>query len=139
MRRRELLSNGILSALAGTGVVSAGGAQASPPSQERALDRVADAVAELRAELRDERQFTEIAPIRAEQKVFLRSNAKLPDFIEVGADVWFQVYDWHVRWQRPIEQGKDAQGRLTLAMNGTLIVLRPDSLPNFIGLPYDAR
>ena len=85
------------------------------------------------------RQFNEIAPIRAAQKTYMRSNGKLPDFIEVGSDVWFQVYDWHVRWQHPLEQGRDAQGRLTMAMNNTLIILRPDALGNFVGLPYDAR
>jgi hypothetical protein len=139
MRRRELLSNGVLAALVGTGVVAAGGVQAPSQGEERALDRVAAAIAELRGELRDERQFTEIAPIRSAQKVFLRSNGKLPDLIEVGSDVWFEIHDWHVRWQHPLEQGRDAQGRLTLAMNGTLVVLRPDSLASFIGLPYDIR
>ena len=100
---------------------------------------MAEAIGELRAELRDERQFNEIAPIRTAQKTYMRSNGKLPDFIEVGSDVWFQVYDWHVRWQHPIAQSRDAQGRLTLGMNGTLVVLRPDALGNFVGLPYDVR
>ena len=139
MRRRDLLSGGTLGALLGSAVVPSSAAQASGQASDRAIDRVAEAVGELRAELRDQRQFTEIAPIRAAQKTYLRSNGKLPDFMEVGSDVWFQVYDWHVRWQHPLEQGRDAQGRLTLAMNGTLVILRADALANFVGLPYDAR
>ena len=139
MRRRDLLSTGAFGALLGSGGVSAGAAQASVPASERALERVAEAIGELRVELRDQRQFTEIVPIRTAQKVYLRSNGKLPDFIDVGSDVWFQVYDWHVRWQHPLEQGRDAQGRLTLAMNGTLVVMRPDALASFVSLPYDAR
>jgi hypothetical protein len=112
---------------------------AQSASSDRSLERVADAINELRIELHDERQFADIAPIRAAQKQFLRSNGKLPDFIEVGADVWFQIYDWHVRWQLPAQESRDPQGRLTLAMNQTLIILRPDTQGNFVGLPYDAR
>ncbi len=139
MRRRDILSTGLLSALMGGSMAAAGGAQPSGQGNERALERVVEAITELKNELRDERQFPEIAPIRAAQKTYLRSNGKLPDFIDVGSDIWFQVYDWHVRWQHPLEQGRDVQGRLTMAMNGTQVVLRPDALGNFVGLPYDAR
>jgi len=47
--------------------------------------------------------------------------------------------DWHVRWQLAPTEGRDAQGRLTLAMNQTLVVLRPDAQAGFVGLAYDAR
>jgi hypothetical protein len=100
---------------------------------------MATVIVELRDELRQERQFSEIDPIRTVQKQFLRANGKLPDFVEVGADVWFHAYDWHVRWQVPRVEGRDAQGRLTLAMNQTLVVLRPDVQASFVGLPFDAR
>ena len=139
MRRRDLLSGGTIGALLGSAVVPAGAAQAPGQASDRAIERVAEAIGELRAELRDQRQFHEIAPIRAAQKTYMRSNGKLPDFIAVGADVWFQVYDWHVRWQHPLAQSRDAQGRLTMAMNNTSVILRPDALGNFVGLPYDAR
>ena len=141
MNRRELLTGGALSGLIGTvtAPASAAAAAQSLPTPERLLQRVADAIGDLRDELRDERQFTEIAPIRAAQKQYLRSNGRLPDFIDVGADVWFQVYDWHVRWQQPLEQARDSQGRITLALNQTLLVLRPDLQATYVGLPYDAR
>ena len=140
MRRRELLTSGaigtMLAAVAAPAEASAqGGAQAG----DRAVERVAEAIAALRAELREERQFTELASVRAAQKQFLRANGKLPDFIEVGADVWCEVHDWHVRWQHPLATGRDPQGRLTLAVLQTLVVLRPDVQANYVGLPYDAR
>jgi hypothetical protein len=142
MKRRDLLAHGALGGLIGalgsTTALSAAG-QGGPAPPDRAFDRVVEAIADLRTELREERQFGEIAPIRAAQKQYLRSNSKLPDFIEVGPDVWFQVYDWHVRWQQPISEGRDAQGRLTLALNQTLVILRPDVQATYIGVPYDAR
>jgi hypothetical protein len=145
MTRRTLLTTGLTTGVLGSagGIVNSPvqleAAQAASAASDHTLERVASAITELRDELRQERQFIEIAPIRAAQKQFLRQNGKLPDVIEVGADIWFQAYDWHVRWQLTPAEGRDAQGRLTLAMNQTLVVLRPDAQASFVGLPYDAR
>lgn len=141
MRRRELLTTGTFAALTG-GVATSAAAQgnsSSSSSSDRELDRIGDAIADLRDDLRAERQFREIAPIRTAQKAFLRANGKLPDFIELGADAWFSVYDWHVRWQQAPVEARDPQGRPTLTMNGTQVILRADVPGNFVGLAYDAR
>ena len=57
----------------------------------------------------------------------------------MGSDLWFNAYDWHVRWRQPITIGRDAMGRTTLQLLQTGLVLRPDSAANFMSLPYDAR
>jgi hypothetical protein len=88
--------------------------------------------------LRAERQFKEIAPIRMAQKTFLRANGTLPELIELDADAWFAVYDWHVRWQQAPVEARDPQGRPTLTMNGTQIILRADVPGTYAGLPFDA-
>jgi hypothetical protein len=139
MQRRDLLTAGALGTLLGALVAPAEAAQSSASNQDRGLDRIADAIAALRTEWRGERQFPELAPIRTAQKTFLRANGKLPDFMELGADIWFAVYDWHVRWQHPIVEGRDPQNRLTLALNGTQVILRADVVGTYVGLPYDAR
>lgn len=138
MRRRQAL---VASALGGFGLLNgtASAAQTPSASADRHLDRMADALTDLRDELRNERSFAEIAPVRTAQKSFLRLNGKLPDFIEVGVDIWFAVHDWHIRWQLPVSGGRDAQGRQTLAVTGTQVVLRSDVLPSYLGPPYDAR
>ncbi len=147
MRRRDLFVSGALgTVLGGFGApadadadadADAGAAQS--PSSERAIDRLGDVVESLRRDLRDQRAFAEIAAVRDAQKQFLRANGKLPDFIEAGMDVWFQVHDWHIRWQVALQQARDAQGRMTLALNGTLVVLRTDVVASYVGIPYDAR
>jgi hypothetical protein len=106
---------------------------------EEGLASIAKEIAGLRDELKTERQFTELGPIRDTQKTFLRSNGKFPDYIEVGPDVWFAVHDWHVRWQQPTTIGRDALGRYTIVLNQTTIVMRPDVLGSYIGIPYDSR
>ena len=75
--------------------------------------------------------------MREQMQTFLRANLKFPDFIEVGSDVWQRVYDWHVRFQQPISLGRTAEGRYTILLQATTVVMRPDMASGFIGLGYD--
>jgi hypothetical protein len=100
---------------------------------------VVRALNELRTEVRSQRQFVEIASIREAQLTFLRSNGKLPDYIDVGTDLWFSAHDWHIRWQQPLNVSRDANGRLTLTVMSTLLVLRPEAQASYMSLPYDNR
>src|SRR5688500_15477964 len=111
VKRRDLLSGGILGGL--MGVFGAGpsaradghradaGEPAAAQRQQSREDfkEIVDALEKVRQEIADQRAFPEIGPIREAQRLFLRSNQKMPDFIEVGAAHWFRLYDWHVRWQ----------------------------------------
>ena len=83
--------------------------------------------------------FVEILPIRQKQMDYLRSTNKFPDFIDVGLDVWFAVHDWHVRHLQQPTLGRDANGRYTISVMSTQLVMRPDLVPTFISAPYDSR
>lgn len=119
------------------------GAFAEPEAQRSAesldVTQIVRALTDLRSEIRNQRRFTEIAAVRDAQVTFLRSNGKLPGFIDVGSDVWFAVHDWHVRWQQPLNISRDAAGRMTLLLLSTQVILRPEAAANFISLPYDDR
>ena len=112
-----------------------------PPAQDPAADReaLARAVQGFRDEIAHQGTFWEIAPVRDQFRTFLRTTGKFPDFIEVGSDVWQQVYDWHVRYGQPLAIGHTADGRYTIVLMQTTVILRPDLAPAFIGLPYDNR
>ena len=133
--RRQLLEGGLMGGVAGA--FAGGGAAQRGDGREAA--EVVKAIDDLREEFRRQRQFTEIASIREAQLTFLRANNKLPDYIEVGADLWFAAYDWHVRWQQPLTISRDATGRTTLLLLATQLILRPDAQGNFMSLPYDNR
>ena len=108
--------------------------------QDRLLDEIAKAVRSVRDEIERQHTFGEIAAVREPLRTFLRANGKFPDFIEVGSDVWQQIYDWHVRFQQPIALGRTAaEGRYTILLLATSIVMRPDMAPGFIGVPFDNR
>jgi hypothetical protein len=67
-------------------------------------------------------------------------TGKFPDYIDVGIDVWQQVYDWHVRYRQPLNIGRNAEGRYTIVLMTTTVVMRADlNAGSYIGLPYDSR
>jgi hypothetical protein len=141
VQRRSVIAGtvlgGALSALSMP--AEAAGSQAAGQTSDRLLEEVARAVRTVRDEIERQYTFWEIAAVRDQQRTFLRANGKFPDFIEVGSDVWQRVYDWHVRFQQPIALGRTAEGRYTILLLATNLVMRPDLAPGYIGIPYDSR
>src|SRR5262245_21546367 len=139
--RRKALSATLFgsAAMAATTDAEARAAAQSSRETEEHTERIVRALYEIRDELAARRLFTEIASVRDAQKTFLRANGKLPDYIEVGADVWFAVHDWHVRWQQRMSLGRDGLGRYTIVLDGTSVVMRPELGPSFVGVPYDVK
>lgn len=143
MSRRSVLGapafGGLLASLAPSAAVDA----AVPAQVEQAMEGVGRAVHDLRDSLREElrRQatFWELAPVRDATKNFLRAAGKFPDFLEVGTDIWQQVYDWHVRYQQPLAIGRNAEGRYTMMLMGTTLIMRVEVQPNYVGIPFDNR
>jgi hypothetical protein len=132
LSRRELLAG----AVAGGGGVAA--ADAEQPS-DHYLQEISQALKDFRSSMDAQRNFPEIQRVRARQIDFLRAQGKFPDFMELGVEAWFAVYDWHVRHLQPIALGRDPNGRYTLVLLATTLILRVDADPNFLGVPYDAR
>jgi hypothetical protein len=141
VHRRSVITGtvlgGALSALATP--AEAAGSQAAGQAADRLVEDIARAVRDVRDEIARQHAFSELAAVREQTRTFLRANGKFPDFIEVGTDVWQRVYDWHVRFQQPINLGRTAEGRYTILLLATNLVMRPDMAANYIGLPYDNR
>lgn len=143
--RRSLVTGGVLggvlSALAAGDDANAEPAAAAAAADvtDQSVQRVVQAIEDLRNEVRSLRAFTDIAPVRDAQLTFLRASGKFPDYIEVGAAVWFAAHDWHVRWQQPMSLGRDNLGRYTIVLNQTVLIMRTDAVASFISVPYDNR
>ena len=139
MDRRHLVSGGLLAGFAGAfGFPSpAAGAQ---QRRDETDERTAAAVDELRKVVdRGLEVSPELARIREQQRIFMRANHKFPDYIEVGLAVWFGVYDWNVRHQRAVTIGRTTDGRYTMPVMETLLLLRPEQAESFVGFGFDAR
>jgi hypothetical protein len=141
MERRHLVSGGLLAGLAGAfGFPSAAGAQQRRDESDERDQRTAAAVDELRKVVDRGLQVSpELARIREQQRIFMRANQKFPDYIEVGLGVWESVYDWHVRHQRPVLVGRTTDGRYTMTVMETLLLLRPEQAESFVGFGFDVR
>jgi len=135
INRRELLTLGGLLGGLDAPENGSGAGQLS----ERGVKEITDALKSINDTLAAQKSSDALAPVRKSQNDYLRSNSKYPDFIDVGLTVWTEVYDWHIRMQQPLVAGRDANGRYTLMLGFTALVLRPDSVPTFIGIPYDNR
>jgi hypothetical protein len=138
--RRQLLTAGLiggaLGALADPADAEAAAQQRSDQSERSGRD-IAEAVRSIRTELQDVRSFPELRAIRDAQRTYLRANARFPEYLEVGIDVWLAAHDWHIKWQQPLTLGRDAAGRYTLVVLATTVIMRTDTSADFVGLPYD--
>ncbi len=133
--RRSLLAFGGL-----LGVAPTDGAPVAGEEQEVSQRDVQDVVKSLdsiRGELARAQTFGELAQLREQQRQFLRTHSKFPDFIDVGVDVWFTVYDWHVKRLQPMTIGRDKDGRYTIMLMFTTLIMRTDMMLNYVGPPYD--
>jgi hypothetical protein len=142
--RRTVLNGtalgGALAALAPEAAVAARGGEPLQAPAERAIEDATKAIASLRDEMRRQDSFWEIGPVREQFKAFLRATGKFPEYIDVGIDVWQQVYDWHVRYRQPLNLGRNAEGHYTIVLMTTTVVMRPDmNAGSYIGAPYDSR
>ena len=139
--RRNVLSSSLLAGVTGAFAATATATAAEPVAAEDTSQAAAAAVDRLRTTF--ERHATpaavagSIGQIRQQQRVFIRAHHKYPDFIEVGLSVWEDVYDWHVRYQQPINAARLADGRYVLTFMFTNLILRPDQEPGFVGFGFD--
>jgi hypothetical protein len=134
MQRRDLINGGFLSGLTTLASPSSAAAQRSDePEIARAIDKLSDLLQ------RTGSVSPELTRIREQQRAFLKLNQKFPDFIEIGINVWDSVCDWHIRHQQPMTIGRTTEGRYTLTVLLTALVLRPDQTDNYVGLGFDAR
>jgi hypothetical protein len=134
MNRRELVGGGLLC------MTALFGGEAEPAQREPSGE-TARAVDDVRALLERhlEKPFAELVEIRQQQRIFLKASHKYPDFIEIGIDVWDRLHDWHVRNQLPLNIVRRDDGRYTMTLMFTTLVLRPDQADGYVSFGFDAR
>jgi hypothetical protein len=139
--RREMVTAGVLGTLAATP-----GEAVAAESQDEGTAR---AVSQATAALRDIDTTLEnglvgpntaygfLSDIRSRYTTHIRSAGKFPDFLEIGVDVFYQVYDWHVRHNQQIQITRVAEQRFAIQWMFTQLILRWEQDPKYIGVPFD--
>ena len=140
--RRVLLGGSVF----GVASVDGGMAGEQPvPADPRQVRELIGEVREIGEELRlaNTAAFTGTSlyaeKLRDQMVVFLRANNKYPDYLDVGIQVFHAMYDWHIHNRLPLVVGRSADGRYGLGFMFSRLILRPDAVPDFIGIAYDQR
>ena len=136
VQRRDLVGGGLVAGLASM----------MSPAAEAAVDGEESTQASNRFRETVERQFEQVysarwrgvSRVREQQRTWLRATRKYPDFIEIGLDVWDNIWDWHVVYQQPLNVTRVADGRYAMSFMFTTLLLRPDVTPDFVGYSFDA-
>lgn len=141
LERRNVIGGGLVAGVAGLlGGTPVEGAQRKDDDQN-----VADAVDRLRKVFEQQFDACALGPcphieaIRQQQRTFLKTTQKYPDYIDVGIDVWESVYDWHVKHQQPVQAARAADGRYMMLFMFTNLLLRPDQAPGYVSFGFDAK
>jgi hypothetical protein len=142
MDRRAVVGGSLLAGLSSLISPAAASVDAAAPQD---LEGVSDSIDQLRRTV--ERHFANVygdrwrgvARIRQQQHTWMRSTQKYPDFIEIGLDVWDNIYDWHVVHQQPVNMTRTSDGRYTMVFMYTTLLLRPDQAPDYVGFAFDAE
>ena len=141
IERRDVVGGGLVAGLAALVTPAPAEAEAA----QNGSPQLVEAVDELRDTLREQLEAARTHPwrgvalVREQQRTWIRSTQKYPDFIEVGLDVWDSLHDWHVHFRQPINMARMNDGRYVMVFMFTTIILRPEQMPTYVGLPYDAQ
>ena len=151
--RRDVVTTGALGALAaavegGATVSAAGSASADASAAQspelvsaQALRDISETMAEIRRLMRDAFIGPSVAngplvEIRRQFATFLKANQKYPDYCEIGPSIFTDLYDWHVRYQQPLELSR-VDNRTAIRFMFTWMILRPEQGELFVGIPFD--
>ena len=138
VQRRDLVGGGLVAGLASMMAPAAEAAAATDDEQSTtAINRLRETF---------ERQFDQVyssrwrgvSRVREQQRTWLMATRKYPDFIEIGIDVWDNIWDWHVVYQQPLNVTRVADGRYAMSFMFTTLLLRSDQKPDFVGYAFDA-
>src|SRR5262245_15486117 len=125
VERRSLVGSGLLAGL--TTMMMPRDAEADVAAAQPDGINVTEAIDTLRRTL--EQQFENVytskwrgvSRIRQQQNAWIRSTQKYPDLIDVGVDVWDNIYDWHVTHQQPVNMTRTADGRYAMVFMFTTL------------------
>lgn len=140
VERRALIGGSILAGV--TGLMAASRTEAASADDCGSMSSSIDS---LRKTV--EQQFEDVyaskwrgvGRIRQQQHTWMRATQKYPDFIEVGLDVWDNVYDWHVVHQQPVNMTRAVDGHYAMVFMFTTLLLRTDQSSDFVGFAFDAE
>jgi hypothetical protein len=142
LTRRDVVTGSLFGTLA-TGAAAAPVEQARDTAEmERGLKAITDELERIREVLDDgllgpSLSHRLIIPVRTAMDLYLKTTGRFPDYVEIGRAVFMDVYDWHVKFQQPLQLNRTTDNRVVIRFMLTQLILRHEQDPAFVGTPYD--
>jgi hypothetical protein len=139
--RRDVVTGGIVAGALGAGPEET--LAEAPVLQRDSDEKVASLLTEIRDELRRGRgkcnvnDCPDVERVRNEQRTFLKGRNRFPDYVDVGADVWDRLCDWHIERLLPLQVSRLPDGRYAMPFFQTFVVLRADVANSYVSQGYD--
>jgi hypothetical protein len=145
MSRREVVTGSVLGSLSTSAFAEAGQGRSNRDSEDvvNELSNIKDELSKIKDVLDDGLRKSSLAHdaaigrLRETYQKFLRANGKFPEFCEIGSDVFYTTYDWHVKHQQPINIIRLGESRMAIQFMFTQLILRWEQDGNYIGIPFD--
>lgn len=140
--RREVVTAGVLGTLST-------GASASPAEAVQDGPVIRAGLTEIKAELADLAEKIQsglisssldigrVGQVKSRIETYLKTSGKMPEFIEIGTSVFFDIYAWHVKQQQQINITRLGEQRMMIQFMFTQLILRWEQDSNYISAPYD--
>lgn len=147
LSRRELMTAGVAGSLSPSVPASVASEVTSTPSTEQQADRegqreIARAISGLGSSFSsllntNSTAHGYVGKIRDSMNTFMRGNGKFPDFMDIGINVFWDLYDWHIKNRQQLVVSRGTDGRYYMQFMFTTMLLRHEVEQNYIGIPYD--
>jgi hypothetical protein len=141
MNRRIAIRSGLLAGL----MAAALGAPFEATAGEQGSDaQVVAALKDVETVLRRQEDgrnahWSQVRRVQEQQRIFLKSWHRYPQFIEIGARVWEGLLEWHVRERQELKVTRAADGRYLMTFMFTTLLMRPDLEENYVGPGLDSE
>jgi hypothetical protein len=139
--RREMVTAGVLGSLANASPASAAEMQQDVQALKEGFKSLNDSVGDLKSAIDqglrgNSMNFGYVASVKDKIYRYAKLSGKFPDYCDIGLDVFYDVYDWHVRHQQQIQIARIADQRIMILFMFTQLILRWENEGNYVGTPY---
>lgn len=147
--RRELVTGGALGVMATAAGLTPAESEAGPETalqdvDNAAIRRIADHAGRIDRTLdstlaSNTLAYGYIPKLREAYTLYWRTNGKFPEFCDIGTDVFYDIYDWHIRQRLEVPVTRMADGRMAIRFMFTQLIVRVEQSPSHIGIPTDRQ
>ncbi len=139
--RREVVTAGVLGSFAGASAPAEAG-QSNEAVLKEGLKTIGDEMESVSNALEQGLVGPSVAAgaigrVRERFTTHLRSHGKFPDFMEIGSNIFYDVYDWHVRYTQQIQITRISDQRFAIQFMFTQLIVRWEQDPNYLGVPFE--